>query len=297
MLRSAVVLVLAGCLAASLAPPARADLSEKLGVLGGDDAKGYLSPLPKALSSTLNAGIFQTGRVPETGFGFALSLHAMGVTFGSGDRTFQTTATPQFPSVSAPTVVGSTGSVAVKGQGNLVSNFPGGLDISQFVAAAPQLSIGTVMGTRAVLRYFSDDIGNSDFGKLELFGIGAQHSISRYLRSIPADVAIGAFYQTFKLGDGLLDTKAFHVDVTASRDFGRVLKLQPYVSVGYDTFNMDVAYTSSSDPTDKISVKMDTQSNAHLAVGAQLSLAALHLSGEVFSAANSGAALGLSVGL
>ena len=63
MIRLAFILALVGLFAAALAPPARADLSEKLGGLTAQNAKGYLSPLPKALSSTLNSGIFPSGRV------------------------------------------------------------------------------------------------------------------------------------------------------------------------------------------------------------------------------------------
>ena len=109
-------------------------------------------------------------------------------------------------------------------------------------------------------------------------------------------MAVGLFYQTFKLGDGLLDTKALHVDVTASRSFGKRLVVEPYVSVGYDTFSMDVSYKDSADPTNNISLSMDKQSNAHLAAGAQLSLVIAKLQAEVFSAANTGASIGLSFG-
>jgi hypothetical protein len=41
---------------------------------------------------------------------------------------------------------------------------------------------------------------------------------------------------------------------------------------------------------------MDKQSNAHLAAGAQLSLVVAKLQAEVFSAATTGASIGLSFG-
>jgi hypothetical protein len=299
MTRLAVILVLVGWFAATLAPPARASLSDKLGALTAENAQGYLSPLPKALSSTLNSGIFASGRVPTSGFELTLGVRVMGVSFDDGDRNYTPTDPPGFLSngpASVPTMIGNEAGAVVPGQGGTTMIYPGGFNISQFALPVPELTVGTVFGTRAVVRWFSADLGNSDYGKLDVFGIGGQHSVSRYLKFLPADVAVGALYQTFKLGDGLLDTKALHVDVTASRRFGKMISVEPYVSVGYDTFSMDVSYKDSADPTNNISLTMKKQTNAHLAAGAQLSLVVAKLQAEVFSAANTGASIGLSFG-
>ena len=301
MIRRAVILAVAGVFLATLAPPARADLSGKLGALSGDNAKGYLSPMPKALSSTLNSAIFTSGNVPESGLTFTVGVRVMGSAFDDKDRTFDPTyplpdgftATTPGP---VPTVIGDPTGLHVAGPGGTGADFPGGLDVNQFTIAVPELTIGTIAGTKATVRWFSATLGDSDYGKLELLGFGAQHSLSQYFPGIPADVALGAFYQTFKLGGGLLDTKALHVDVTASRHYGGTFKLQPYVSVGYDTFSMDVSYKSTTNPGDDIAISMDKESNVHLAAGAQLSLAFLQFHAEVFKAANSGASIGLSLG-
>jgi len=300
MIRLAVVLTLTWLFVASLgASPARADLSDKLGSLTAENAKGYLSPLPKALSSSLNSGIFSSGQVPRFGISIGVGIHLMGVSFGNSDRTFVPVDPPGFQSLAptpVPTLIGDPNGAAVGGQGGTTMVYPGGFDISQFTIAAPEITVESVFGTRLVGRWFAANIGNSDYGKLELVGFGAQHSISQYLKMLPADVAVGAFYQTFKLGNGLLDTKATHIDVTASRKFGHVVFVQPYVSVGYDTFSMDVSYKDSSNPGNNISLSMDKQSNAHLAAGATVSLFIAKLQAEVFSAANTGASIGLTFG-
>jgi hypothetical protein len=296
MIRLAVILALAGLLVTSLAPPACADLSEKLGPLSGDNAKGYLGPLPKALSSTFNSGVFQSGHV---GNGILLGIHVMAVEFKDADRTFMPTDPPGFTSTSptpVPTFVGDTASVNVQGQGGLVAPYPGGFDISQFTIAAPELTIGAVAGTRAVIRWFNAKVGDSDYGKVDLLGIGLQHEVSRYFKELPVDVAVGGFYQKLKIGDGLLDTKAMHFDVTASKRFGHVFQIEPYVSLGYDTFKMSLAYKSTSNPGENISVDFDKLSNKHIAVGAQLQVVFLKLHAEYVSAANNGAALGVSLG-
>lgn len=290
--------VLAAMLALGLTATARADLSEKLGALTGENAKGYLGPLPGALSGTLNSAIFQTGKVPKTGVTFTVGVHVMGVNLKDEDRTFVPVDPPGFTSSPSgqpvSTITGDSKSVGVTGQGGTQFNYPGGFDQSTFTLAAPELTIGSFMGTRAVVRWFSAEIGKSDYGKLELFGIGGQHSISQYMPSLPVDVAAGVFYQTFKIGDGLLDTKALHLDVTGSKSFGLI---QPYVAIGYDTFKMDVDYNSTSNPGEHVSVSMDDKNSAHFTVGAQASLAIVKLHAEFNAAANTGAAIGLSFGL
>ena len=66
---------------------------------------------------------------------------------------------PGFTSVppiqQAPTVIGDGGAVAQSGQGGATQYYPGGFDIDQFTFAAPQLTVGNVMGTRAVVRWWT----------------------------------------------------------------------------------------------------------------------------------------------
>jgi hypothetical protein len=44
----------------ALSPPASAQLADNLGALSGENAEGYLNPLVKGLSGTMNAAIFHT---------------------------------------------------------------------------------------------------------------------------------------------------------------------------------------------------------------------------------------------
>ena len=150
-----------------------------------------------------------------------------------------------------------------------------------------------MFGTRAVVRWISLDVGDTDLGKFELFGIGAQHSVSQYFPGLPADVAAGFFYETFDIGNNLIETKAWHANVTASRRFSM---LEPYVGVGYDSFEMDASYQSKTNPGDNISVSFDTETNAHLTIGIQALLAFARLQAEFNAAAEPGAAIGLSLG-
>jgi hypothetical protein len=281
---------------ATFATRAGAQLSDNLGALSGDNAKGYLSPLPKALSATLNSGIFQTGSVPKNTFNLSLGVRVMGVGFSDDSKSYTPTAPPGFTpteTVTAPTVIGSTTAVAQNGQGGTVLYHPGGFDISEFAVAVPQLSVGSVFGTRAIIRWVSLDLGDSDFGKFEYLGFGAQHSISQYFPALPVDLAAGFFSQSFEIGDDLVKTDALNFNVTGSKRFGM---LEPYAGLGFDTFDMDVSYESTSTPGDRIAVRFDKESNAHLTLGIQALLGFARLSAELNVAAETGAAVGLALG-
>jgi hypothetical protein len=289
-------LILALLAIAWIAPPARAQLSENLGALTGDNAKHYLQPISKALSGTLNSAVFQSGNVPKNSFNLSLGVRVMGVSLSNADKTYSPTPPPGFTptqQVLAPTVIGSTQAVAQSGQGGTTLYHPGGFDLTQFTVAVPQLTVGSLFGTRAIVRWISVELGDSDLGKLDYVGAGAQHSISQYFPGLPADVAAGFFVQQFKLGSDLVKTNMWAANVTASK---RVGIFEPYVGVGYDSFKMDASYTSSTVPGQNISVSFDRETNAHFTIGAQALLGFTRIQAEFNAAAETGAAVGLSLG-
>ncbi len=297
VLRAAAV---ACALIAALASPGQAQLNVNLGALTPDNAKGYLEPLAKGLSTTLNMAEFQSAQLPFAGFNLTIGVQAMGVKFDSADRTYLPTDPPGFthtePQVEAPTVIGNTQAVAQPGEGGTTLYNPGGFDISQFTVAVPQLSIGSVFGTRALVRWVNVNAGNSDLGQVSLFGLGLQHSLSHWLPMVPCDLAVGGMYQTFTIGkDKLLDTKAFHAEVTASK---HMLKyVQPYAGLGYDTFSMDVNYDQSTGGgTVSTHVKMDDQNSFHGNVGLLLDFPVVKLNAQVDAAKETGAAVGIRFG-
>lgn len=276
---------------------AQAQLETNLGALSGDNAKGYLSPLPKALSGTLNSAVFRTGDVPKQGLNFVLSVNAMSVSFGDDEQTFRPTAPEGFTptaDVDAPTVIGDAESVLQPGEAGTAIYYPGGFDIDDFSVAVPQLEIGSVMGTRAVVRYVAFDLGDEgeDLGKLELLGAGIQHSISQYFPTMPVDLALGGFYQKFDIGEDLLQTRALHVDVTGSKTFG---VLKPYAAVGFDNFEFEAHYDSDS-LEEPIDVELDTESNVHLTGGLAAVLPGVQAHIEYNIAAENGVSFGVGVG-
>ena len=288
--------ILALAVLAVNALPAAAQVEPNLGGLTEQNAKGYLGPLPKAFSGTLNTAIFTTGKVPKVGFNFSIGVQAMVVGFDSKDRLYVPQDPQGFtsttPGAEVPTVIGDTHAVPVSGQGGAQLYYPGGFDIENFALAVPQLTVGSVFGTMAVVRWVAVDIGDTDLGKISLLGIGAQHSISQYFPGMPLDLAAGFFYQSFKIKDDLVDTKSYQLNVTGSKSFGL---FEPYVGLGYDSFDMDVSYTNDTSQQ-KVKVNFDTETNAHFTAGVRATLAFVKLNAEFNAAAETGVAVGVTFG-
>jgi hypothetical protein len=298
MKRSVASVLLALAAVAFGALPAAAQLIENLGALTAENAKKYLEPLPEALSGTMNSAIFTTGNVPVTGINFSIGIKVMGVSLGSQNRVYTPTDPPGFTSVppvqQAPTVIGTTQAVAQGGQGGATVYYPGGFDVDEFAFAAPQVSIGSVLGTRAVVRWYSQNFGAHDLiTKVKYFGVGGQHSISQYFTTLPFDLALGAFYQELKLSDKLIDSKTYHVDLTGSKSYAI---LQPYGAIGFDSMDMDAEYEDATNPGSNIAVHFDRTSHLHLTAGVQAKLAFVLVHAEANLAAINGLAVGLSFG-
>lgn len=296
--RSGRVRLLAALALVLAAAPASAQLESNLTTLSGEQAEGYLGPLSSGISGMLNSGIFRSGDVPFVGFNFSLDLKAVIVSFDDADRVFTTPDVPGFGTTEAPTVIGDTQSVSQSGPGGATLQYPGGFDLEKFGIAVPQLTIGSVLGTRAIVRYISLSLAdeNEDLGDFTLWGIGGQHSISRYLPGFPVDVAAGVMYQQFNIGDDdLVKANALALNVTGSRKFGAVISVEPYVGVGLDSFSMDAEYTAEDDTN--VSVSFDRENDFHGTLGANVNLPILKVHGEVNLAATNGYALGVSFGI
>jgi hypothetical protein len=289
-------MVLLGLALAVAAGPAAAQLQDNLLGLSDQNLTGYLDPLQAGLSGTLHSAVFRTGYVPDHAVEVTFGVAVMAVGFSSGDHTYRPTDPPGFTSLQpadVPTVVGPVAGMVVPGQDGLTRLYPGGFDLSGFEIAVPQASIGCLFGTRLLLRYIAIDLGDSDLGDFKYFGVGGQHSISQWFPTLPVDLAVGAFYQDFKLGDDTVRAKALQLNLTASRQFSI---LQPYAGVGFDTFRLDVHAEDTDHPEDSVSLSFDRRSNAHLTLGLMARLYVAALYGEFNAGAGTGFALGIDLG-
>jgi hypothetical protein len=288
--------VLGFCLLAG-ALPAAAQLDENVLGLSDENIEGYLDPLRTGLSGTMNSAVFRTGYVPAQGLNFSIGVAAMAVGYDDEDRLY-TPADPEgfisLDPTEVPTVVGDLDGVIVAGEGGLSQVYPGGFDLEGLEIAVPQVSIGSVMGTRAVVRYIALDLGDSDLGDFGYFGIGAQHSISQWIRGLPFDLAAGFFVQNFRIGDDIVKAKSLHANITGSKQFGI---LQPYLGLGFDRLSLDVKVEDEEDPELSVDAELESQTDFHLTLGALAKLPVVSFFFEYNMAAADGFSLGLDFGM
>jgi len=279
------------------AVPAGAQLEANLSTLTGDQTQGYLGPVATGLSATMNSGIFRSGHVPQAGLNFTIDLKASRISFSDDDREYTTPEGEAFPSIDVPTVIGSTEAVTSTGPGGASFIYPGGFDLDAFGLAVPQLTIGSVMGTRAIVRFISLTLGDEDeLGDFKFLGLGAQHSLSQYLTGLPIDLAVGAMWQNFTIGEDIVDATAMAFNVTGSKKFGMAVSLEPYVGLGLDSFTMDAEYTTTS--TDEtLNVEFDRENDFHFTIGTGINFPGVKLHGEFNVAAATGFAGGIGFGI
>jgi hypothetical protein len=307
------VLVLLLC----LAPPLSAQIDNQLSAYTGANAKGYLQPFSSAFGADLNSGIFRSASIPKMHPKIRLEIQVMSVIFGDDDKTFRAVTERGFTPVTyanAPTVVGSGKALIVNGDGETAFAFPGGFDLHSFALAAPQLRVGGVFGTEAILRYFainikgsndsgsSGDSKSSELGNISLFGIGLKHSISQYLPpGIPVDLSAGLFWQSFsvgenKKGDKLITSHALSIGVQASKKMA--MFFEPYTGVSYDTHSMNVSYESeATGSTTNVDIDFDKESSLHLTLGLCLELPVVKGFAEYNIAGQNSFAFGLGFGI
>lgn len=276
---------------------AHAQLDVNLGGLDEANAEGYLAPLSSGLSAGLASGTFRTGNIPQDGFHFSIGLAAMSVGFDDDDRLYTPADPPGFISAEekkVSTVIGDLESVMVTGQGGTERPFPGGFDLEYLVMAAPELRIGCVMGTRAIVRYAVLDLGDADLGEMELFGFGAEHSLSQHIPSLPFDLAAGFMYQSFAIGD-VLDSNHMQLRVTGSKPVQPWL--EPYAGVGYNSFTLKGEYTyDAAGGEEDIDLELEAETGVHAVVGVNLLLGGFALYSEYNLAAESGVTIGFAFG-
>ncbi len=281
----------------SMAVPASAQIEDQLSAYTGRNATGYLKPLADAFGADMNAGLFNSAQIPKMGPRIRLEIRVISVIFGDGDRTFKARTEGDFTpeqTVDAPTVVGQGQAKIIGGDAGTSFAFPGGLDLSSFAIAVPQLRFGAVHGTEALIRYFAVNTGDTEIGDLSLFGFGLRHSISQYFgKQLPVDLAAGFMWQRFKLGDDLISANTFMFGVHASRKF---VIMEPYAGLSIDTFSMDVTFDSDV-LEDEIFLDFEKETSLHLTLGLNINLTYAQLFGEFSLAGQNSFSFGLALGI
>jgi len=276
--------LLAGLLFISSGMYAQNPFEDAIKQLSSDNVRGYLQPFINGVGANLNSGMYSGAEIGDMGFHLRLTAVGMGTLIGDAEKVYSAVPPQPFPQtpVQTATVFGDLGTV-VDGPGGTKYYFQNGqVRTSIIPLAVPQLSIGTFYGTQAIIRYVPiPEIG--DFPKVTLFGIGAQHSLNRYLSGLPVDLAAGIFYQTLTIGD-IIDTKTFNLNAQASKSLALFTL---YGGLQYETSSMTLTYTYTgppipgSTPNEQISVDFSGENKFRATVGLGLNLVILHLNADI----------------
>jgi hypothetical protein len=273
-------------------PASAQSVEDVLGRYSGPNAEGYLQPLADVLGAALGSGWARSADI-QSGFHLRLSVIAAGAPISGDARTFAGTTEDFDPvtTVDAPTIFGSTETVAVPGVGGTSYRFAGGIDADLAGTLIPQVTIGTVAGTEAMVRWFSVDLGD-DFGSVSQLGLGARHDVDRYFgESLPVELAAGVYWQSFEIGS-VVDATTFTGMVHTSWSTS-VLTL--FGGLGYETSSVDVSYTPEGQTTG-IDVALDGANSVRATAGLGLHLWLFGIFADYTVASQSAFTLGVEVG-
>ncbi len=274
---------------------AQTKLENTLKQFSGDGARGYIQPFADLFGANMNSGFYHSAAIPNSGIHISLDIVAMGSLVGDKQKSY-TAKTPDgfTPSTfETATVFGGPGTL-VKNSTDTIFQYKGSdgiINTSIFPSAVPQLSIGYFYGTMAIVRFIkTPTLGKNQIPEVTLFGIGAQHSVSRYLRKIPIDLSAGVYYSSFKVGD-IMDFTGLSIGAQASKSFA-IATL--YGGMAWEKTSMTLEYRTT-DPLAEPLVKqdLDGENTFRFTLGAGLKFGFL----SIFADANFGSITVFSAGI
>ncbi len=137
-------------------------------------------------------------------------------------------------------------------------------DFSMLPQFAPQLSLGTIMGTMVVVRFLPNVNINEEIGELTYWGVGVQHNPIVWMSDfvdfvIPIDISLSAFYQQLEVGS-IMKTQAFAGGINVSKTLGiPTLSVTPYAGLLIENSHTEFKYTYMLDDTDNYNTPADLQ--------------------------------------
>lgn len=146
--------------------------------------------------------------------------------------------------------------------------------------AAPQLSIGTVAGTKLAFRYLPDTTVQ-DYGKVKYMGFGIQHNPAYWMPiPVPVDLGVSFFTQSLDLGS-IIQTSATTYGLNVSKTFGlKLMSVTPYAGISAESSKMKFAYdyqvttdtTSPFPQTVKVAFDVKGKNTSRMTLGSSFRL-------------------------
>ncbi|MGO9481293.1 MAG: DUF6588 family protein [Candidatus Kryptoniota bacterium] len=243
------------------------NLSSNLGKVGAQYGQAYVAPAINAFAVDLNSGLFHSASVGGA-LPFGLSLYvgvqASGAFIPSSDKSFNLTyqdtinepglgkVPATYAVKNAPTIFGGKqkGSVTITpgtpsyplGMSLLEPTIGGLISTSIAPLPIPQIGIGSLFGTDAVIRYLPE-VKYGGLGDVQFFGFALRHDISRYIPLCPVDLALQIGFQNFQVkdtsGSNLFKMSAFAANLEVSKTFAI---LTVYGGLQVENSKTDVSY-------------------------------------------------------
>jgi len=229
-------------------------LENALKQYSGDAVKGYIQPVGDLFGANMNSGFFHSAEISKWGFHLSVDIVGMAAMVGDDQKVYDAVAPAGFApgTFKTATVFGEKGAVVSHATvpGLAYKGSDGVFNTKVFPLAAPQITIGNIYGTQAVVRYVAvPKIGDDKVPKISLWGLGVRHSISQYLPGVPVDIAASFFYDSFSAGD-LISYKGYTFGAQASKSFS-ILTL--YTGLALEKSSLGLTY-NSTDPTVPVNV-------------------------------------------
>jgi hypothetical protein len=116
-----------------------------------------------------------------------------------------------------------------------------GYNLSIVPSAAPEIAIGTLFGTQAIIRYVPK-VKVGDMGEFEYLGWGLRHNFDQYIPVplFPLNIAASFYTQQIKLGD-IVDSRTLNFGLQTSLNILPIVT--PYVGYQLEKTSMEFTYT------------------------------------------------------
>ena len=268
-----------------LAPPvasSQTSIENAIQAYGKQNVEGYVQPVADLFGANMNSGYYHSAAIPKTGFHLALDFIGMAAQVSDDQKTYTAKTPSGFnpASFQTATIFGGKGTTvtSITPAGLTYRGSDGIINTSIFPLAVPQLTIGSVFGTEAVIRFITiPKIGDNQIPATTLWSVGVRHSISQYIPDAPVDIAAGVFYNKFTWGD-IFDFKGLSFGAQASKTFS-ILTLHTGVNVESST--LKISYTST-DPIapGSVEVNLDGKRKFSFTAGLDLTLGFFRLFGN-----------------
>ncbi len=109
--------------------------------------------------------------------------------------------------------------------------------------AAPQLTIGTLYGTQASIRYLPSIDSIQEIGTISYMGYGLQHNPAVWFTEpLPFDIAVAYFAQKLEIGS-LVEADAHSYGINVAKTFGgKMIHITPYLGFSIEKSKMRFRY-------------------------------------------------------